>query len=352
MKTYSVLDKVPFLKKSFSLKIFTITFIGIHVPLLAVIVYLFYTQMPDETATKLTLIALAFTLAATGTTLWLIHNLLIPIQRVRETLNNYIDKGIIDKLPDRYEDEVGMLMKDTQFSLIQLDSLFSERERIITLFSHDLRNPLHSINGITELMRLDETNTEKEEHLDLIENVVTQQIDFLNHTLVDLKTKQAMGVGFVQTETVSLKKEVLKILLEKSPKVESKNILVNTDAVANITVPLPTLVFRTVMGNLLNNAFKFTPEDGKVYISAAKEDSILYISVRDTGIGFLPNQAEEIFKFNSPMSRKGTKGEPSQGVGMHLCKSLLARQGGTLSATSEGPNKGATFHFTIPLHES
>ena len=352
MKTYSLLDKIPFLKKSFSLKIFSITFIGIHIPLLGVIVYLFYTQLPDSAATKLTLIALVFTLVATGTTLWLIHNLLIPIQRVRETLNNYIDRGIIGELPDTFEDEAGMLMKDTQFSLIQLDSLFAERERIITLFSHDLRNPLHSINGITELMRLDENNNEKEAHLDLIENVVTQQVDFLNHTLIDLKTKRAMGVDYLQTETVSLKKEILKVLIEKSPKVESKEIQVITDEVENVTVPIPTLVFRTVLGNLLNNAFKFTPSGGKVFVAATKEADVLTVSVRDTGIGFLPEQVEEIFKFNSPMSRKGTEGEPSQGVGMHLCKSLLARQGGTLTAKSKGPNKGATFQFTLPVKTS
>jgi CheY-like chemotaxis protein len=99
--------------------------------------------------------------------------------------------------------------------------------------------------------------------------------------------------------------------------------------------------------NLASNAVKFTPAGGKVSISAkATPDGKIEISVKDSGIGMDAEIVHNMFKLDVSISRKGTDGEPSTGLGLLLCKDFIEKHGGKIWAESK-EGKGSTFYFTL-----
>ena len=101
--------------------------------------------------------------------------------------------------------------------------------------------------------------------------------------------------------------------------------------------------------NVLRNAVKFTPERGTIAITTGSDEGHLWIRVQDTGSGFRSDQAERIFE---PFDRSGRQGMPRTGglgLGLAIGRSILEAHGGTLTAESPGPNRGATFTLTFPL---
>ena len=109
------------------------------------------------------------------------------------------------------------------------------------------------------------------------------------------------------------------------------------------------LKVKEIIYNLISNAAKFTPENGKIYMNARKADSQIEIIVRDTGIGIAPENMKKIFegffRVDTPYSRL-TEGT---GLGLPLSRRLVELHGGELSVKSEGLNKGTTVRFTLPI---
>jgi signal transduction histidine kinase len=107
-----------------------------------------------------------------------------------------------------------------------------------------------------------------------------------------------------------------------------------------------------VMANLLNNALKYTPENGSIDIVASKTKDNVQVSVKDLGIGMSKDTLGKIFtpffQADSRLDRKygGT------GLGLPICKGIIETHGGKIWGESDGPGKGSTFTFTLPLKRS
>jgi signal transduction histidine kinase/ActR/RegA family two-component response regulator len=101
--------------------------------------------------------------------------------------------------------------------------------------------------------------------------------------------------------------------------------------------------------NVLRNAVKFTPERGTIAITTGNEEDRLWIRVHDTGPGFAPEQADRIFEPFGHGRRQRLPQSGGLGLGLAIGRSILEALGGTLTAQSPGPNRGATFTLTFPL---
>jgi len=107
-------------------------------------------------------------------------------------------------------------------------------------------------------------------------------------------------------------------------------------------------VFQSILRNIVSNAIKFTHQGGNIFISAEKTDNkSIQISVKDNGIGMNGEMLGNLFKLDTQTNRKGTKGEPSTGLGLILCKGFIEKQGGNIHVESE-EGKGSVFHFSMP----
>ena len=106
--------------------------------------------------------------------------------------------------------------------------------------------------------------------------------------------------------------------------------------------------FKQIVLNLLSNAVKFTPDGGKVDVSAKKYDGKIEVAVHDTGIGIAPEDQAAVFEEFKQVGRDYTKKAEGTGLGLTLTKRFVELHGGEIRLES-APGKGSTFTFTLPI---
>jgi signal transduction histidine kinase len=137
----------------------------------------------------------------------------------------------------------------------------------------------------------------------------------------------------------------IEVLKESARK---KNISLHLSFSEDLEIFADLHMLEAVFRNLVSNAIKFTPVGGEVIISASEtENHLIKINVTDTGIGMTPEMISKLFHISEKISRQGTEGEPSTGLGLLLCKEFIEKHNGRISVTSEQGN-GSTFTITIP----
>jgi len=102
-----------------------------------------------------------------------------------------------------------------------------------------------------------------------------------------------------------------------------------------------------VIRNLISNALKYTHEKGRITIHAKETDGLIEVSVRDTGMGIVPEDLKNLFLIDVRKVRPGTKNEKGTGLGLIICKEFIEKNRGKIWAQSK-PKKGSIFYFTIP----
>jgi signal transduction histidine kinase len=130
--------------------------------------------------------------------------------------------------------------------------------------------------------------------------------------------------------------------------VRNKEIKITFNIQDDIKVYADKNIFQTIIRNLISNAVKFTPRDGKIDVFAkAFADKSVEISIKDTGIGMSNDIIENLFKIGLQTNRRGTENEPSTGLGLLLCKEFVEKHNGKIRVESE-EGKGSTFYFSPP----
>ncbi len=235
----------------------------------------------------------------------------------------------------------------------------SERRRLeamksqfLATVSHDLRTPLASIMGFSEMLLegspgpLNET---QDEFLGIVfEN--SQRLMALVNDLLDI-SKLEVGRVSLDVKTIELPRLIAGVVDEMSPLIYRKNISLEVDCAE--TLP-PTQGdqrrLEQVLNNLLSNAVKFTPEGGRVEVKAELEGEQLVVTVRDTGVGIPPDDLPHLFQ---PFHRGGNvtaQAIEGTGLGLSIAKALVEAHGGNMGVESE-LDKGSTFWFTLPVKE-
>lgn len=346
MFLYQLLSKIPFLRKSFVLKILSVTFIGIHIPLLAVIFILILPGHESLSPLLVGTTVLAFTLIATGVTLLVLNRLLVPIRKVKNSLEDYLHQSKLPHLPYHYEDEVGLLMNDTQYALTQLDALFQEKRSLLALLTHDLKNGFGNTVKALQLIQMGEK--EPDEMVDVMQKSASAQVEFYSRSMEMLLNDHFTNKFAKNIREVDVSEMVDQIIQGRKASLDHKELNISKE-LPPMTVNLKSEILSKVVSNVLDNAIKFTPKGGNISVQGGSYDNMVVVKVRDQGIGFQATDVHKIFQANSPMGRRGTEGEKSRGVGMYLCKTLIEKNGGSIMASSEGPNKGSTFVISIPV---
>ncbi|TKC00129.1 sensor histidine kinase [Pedobacter cryophilus] len=341
---YYNLNKIRFLQKSYSLKFLFIAFLGIHIPLIGVIIFIL--NSPNQSFSKGTIISLTLilTLIAALATLAILKNLLAPLIISKKSLEDYLTKKQLPNLPLNYLDEAGILMSLIQKTVNSLDLHIKEKQEITTLVSHNLRTPLNQIKGLCELTKIDAANsTEYINQINSIANLqlqgLTELLDQLMHNNLEASTRvEAYEIGNLidielNNAQLQFKKKNLTLVYKKS----------NRSLLTTANEKKISLVFQ----NLISNAIKFSFNGGKIYVETKSKDQKLEILVRDEGMGFSENYKPNLFKDARNLGRLGTENEPSVGLGLHLSKRTVEQLGGLLVGHSDGENKGATFSIII-----
>jgi signal transduction histidine kinase len=110
-------------------------------------------------------------------------------------------------------------------------------------------------------------------------------------------------------------------------------------------------MLHSIVQNLVGNALKFTPVNGRVTIQAEEQDSMIQVSVIDTGVGVSPEKLAGLLVAMAGRTTDGTAGEKGTGLGLRLCQDLVEEHGGRVWVDSV-MGQGSFFHFTLPKADS
>ncbi len=156
----------------------------------------------------------------------------------------------------------------------------------------------------------------------------------------------------LRREALELDTELAQMCHDHNASANSKDITIHHRPCAGLKLHADRERLRDVLHNLIGNAIKFSPEHSTVHVSADQQQEKVVISVRDEGPGLVPSDMEKLFTEFGRLKATPTGGEKSSGLGLFIAYKRVAMHGGTLSATSPGKGKGATFQISLPSKEA
>jgi signal transduction histidine kinase len=347
MKLYHTLSKISFLKKSYAFKFLFVAFIGIHIPLIGILFFVLYaknTISPDS----ILIFALIMTLIATLLTLLILNKLIKPIQLASKSLNEYRKDRIISKLPTSYNDEAGLLMCNIQELIYETENFINEKQDLTYMLSHDLKNFAGNPQGLAELIINENPSESVKELAELIRQSTDLQFRYIEN-FINLLKEQDHILNVNQEAKTILLSAILPFITEQvEQRLIDKNIKLDLDVtVSEAKLKIDESLLIQVLVNLVSNAIKFSYFDSTIKMRIFNESSHLVITVSDNGMGFNPDQIDELFRKFTKMGKLGTANETSTGIGLYLCKKIVEKSGGKLTATSKGKNKGAEFKIVF-----
>lgn len=351
MHLYGKLSQVPFLHR-YSYKFLFIAFAGIHIPLLGIIGILAFSPAAWLTPLTLMLLAAGLTLIATAATLYLLNQLIAPILLMKDALEKYLYARTIPHLPIMYTDEAGLLMQDIQHTITSLDALLTEKRDLLGMLAHELRSPTNSVLSIIEFLKTQEDTPEKQQHYWNIQQLMTGQLELMN-TMLSIMQHDESWESFSEKQTLYCQDIFNGALYQLDGAIRQKGIAIDCQIPEYLRIVTEKQSLGQVLVNVLSNAIKFSHIGGLITITASADivSNQVIITIEDEGIGFRTSYAEELFERFTNRRRWGTQNEPTYGLGLYLCRKVMQRHGGHISAYSAGEGKGATFTLLLPQPE-
>jgi PAS domain S-box-containing protein len=242
--------------------------------------------------------------------------------------------------------KVELALKESEAKLHQLNA---DKDRFISILSHDLKSPFNNLLGLSELL----TKNLHKYDIDKIENFVInihQSVQSTVNLLDDILTWARAQQGSIpfKPQNLSLRDVCNDVLMTLHPTASAKNIVIKCLAEDHLNVFADIDMLKTVLRNLVSNAIKFTNTGGAIRITAEQKDSNVTISVSDNGIGIPPENLAKLFDISEVLTTKGTAKETGTGLGLLLCKEFVEKHGGKIWVESE-IGKGSDFRFTLPI---
>ena len=221
------------------------------------------------------------------------------------------------------------------------------KDEFLATLSHELRTPLNAILGWTSMLARGQVEAGKLPHVfEALDRNAQSQAQLIGDVL-DV-SRIITGKLQLQSRTVDVCDLVSRAADALRPAAVAKNVAITADA------PAPCLVFgdpdrlQQVFWNLLSNAAKFTPAGGRIDVSVARDAGDVVVTVADTGVGIAPEFVPFVFDRFRQADQTTTRAHGGLGLGLSIVKHLVELHGGTVTASSEGPGRGARFDVRLP----
>ncbi len=237
----------------------------------------------------------------------------------------------------------------TRDLLTRLEEADEQKDLFLATLSHELRTPLNSMLGWINILR-NNRNSEEDfnQALDVIERNAKSQAELVADIL--FISRVITGKLELKMETVYLSTTIQSAINTIRPTIEEKNIelhILLDDEYDQIKGDAERL--QQVFLNLLSNALKFTPENGRIEIHTRGKDSNVEIEIRDSGQGIKPEFLPYVFERFRQADSSYTRTFGGLGLGLAIVQHLVELHNGSIKAESDGDNTGATFTISLPL---
>ncbi|MCX6609792.1 MAG: PAS domain S-box protein [Acidobacteria bacterium] len=222
------------------------------------------------------------------------------------------------------------------------------KSEFLASMSHELRSPLHTIIGFSELLAEGMEGPLNEKQTRFIRHIQkdSQHLLTLINDILDLSKIEAGRLEF-HLEVIALQSLIDETVASVLPQAEAKGLSLKCNVASGLEAWADRVRVHQLLLNLLSNAIKFTPAGGSVLVEASEQDHMVVIRVTDTGIGVPPEHHESIFDvfYQVAATTKGVR--EGTGLGLAICRRLLEQMGGKIWVESELGN-GSKFSFTLP----
>ncbi len=223
------------------------------------------------------------------------------------------------------------------------------KDEFLATLAHELRNPLSLVRNVVTLQQSSQSPL-PDPHWG--QDIIDRQVKYLTRLTDDL-----FDVSRITREKLVLQKEPLNLSEIVKAAVESSRPLIDqrqheltvTMSQDSIYVDADRLRFTQVIMNLLNNAAKYTPDPGHIWLNVEQAGDTVVIRVKDTGVGIAAESLPHVFELFYQVDRSYTRSEGGLGLGLTLVHRLVELHGGKVEVRSEGMNRGSEFIVQLPV---
>jgi signal transduction histidine kinase len=251
---------------------------------------------------------------------------------------------------DELEAKVEARTQELRVANRQLEAASQHKSEFLANMSHELRTPLNAIMGFSEVLLERMFGELNEKQAEFLQDVLSSGRHLLSliNDILDLSKVEA-GRMELQLAPFDLSLAVgsaVSFIRERAARHGISLSLTDDDSLSTFVADERKV--RQILLNLLSNAVKFTPDNGRIEVSARRVRDRAEISVSDTGIGIAPEDQEVVFEEFRQVGTQHMQKREGTGLGLALAKRFVELHGGTISVQSE-VGKGSTFTFTLPV---
>jgi signal transduction histidine kinase len=271
---------------------------------------------------------------------------------IRHAMERHRDRTALRQLNEQLERRVAERTADLERANAALKDADRRKDEFIAILAHELRNPLAPISNALAIMR------EAEDDRDVCRTTrttVERQVGHMVRLVDDLLEASRISQGKIKLrkEAVALSDVVQQAIEVARPLLEHNRQQFHLTASPKpISLAADATRLTQVVGNLLNNAAKFTPPGGRIELITRRDGNEAIISIRDSGIGIEASQLPRIFELFTQLDASLERTQGGLGIGLTLVKTLVQMHGGTVEARSEGHGLGSEFIVRLPIEGS
>jgi len=223
------------------------------------------------------------------------------------------------------------------------------KSNFLSVVSHELKTPLHSIKGFVDIILMGKTGPVTELQRDFL-TTVKEQTGHLQRLIEDLLEFSRLESGQIKLRPVLLDlADVVASVADKlKPLAGNKQLTLALHVAGLPEIEADAMRLEQVLTNLMENAIKFTPEEGRIDVTGTECGDMIELVVADTGIGVPPDEQERIFDRFYQVDSSARRRYKGTGLGLTICKHIVTQHGGRIwvEAAAEG---GSAFHVLLPI---
>ncbi len=289
-----------------------------------------------------TLLALLLTVALGAV---VVRRALAPVERITRTAASIEESSDLDRRVGYTgpADEVGQLAVTFDHMIEHLGKTFDSQKHFVADASHELRTPLTVIQGNLDLLKRNMGDEDRKESLRAIESETRRMTNIVS----DLLLLAEVEAGRVEMHEDVRLKEVVAAEIKRAQPLAGNRKLVSR-RMEDLSVRGDTHRLTQLVGNLLSNAIRYTPDGGAITLSVFREGDWARLDVADTGIGIAPENLPHIFDRFYRVDKSRSRAGGGTGLGLAIVKGIAEQHGGNVTVVSK-PGQGSTFTVRLKV---
>ena len=277
------------------------------------------------------------------------QSIIQSLDSLRDAALRLSDGDLDYRAPVIAEDEIGAVASAFNIMATQVQSMLEEQRAFASNTSHELRTPLTTIRLRSEAIRYEDTLAQEVKDQYIIE--IDNEVKRLSSLVEDLTMLSRLDAGRAElgSSEIDTSRFIMSMQRQFAPRLTEKNITLTVNQ-PNDMLPVfislnhLTIIFR----NLLDNAIKYTPTDGKITWVIEKENGGIAHTITDTGQGIDAENLQRVFERFYRADKAHSRGVPGTGLGLPLVRSIVQAYGGHIAVTSNGLQQGTTVKVFLP----